>query len=73
MRRDYETPRAEKLEFDYAKVVASSYDWNNPAGKRFAYRYICFNPPGKGFINRYTCNEDHPSDKKFSKGLNCTE
>lgn len=58
MSRKYETPRAEKLEFDYNNVVTASYD---PAD----------NPTGKGFANGDTCTSGHPSGKTFNPHYGC--
>ena len=58
MKKIYNAPKAEKLEFDYANVIVTSY---NPAD----------NPTGKGFADADTCKSGHPSGKTFSHGQGC--
>ncbi len=58
MKKEYTTPKAEKLEFDYTKVVTASYD---PAD----------NPTGKGFADPATCTSGHPSGKTFQNAKKC--
>lgn len=57
MKRTYERPEAERLEFDYTKVVTASYD---PAD----------NPAGKGFAQD-GCSSGHPSGKTFANAKKC--
>ena len=57
MKRTYEKPEADRLEFDYTKVVTASYD---PAD----------NPAGKGF-SQAGCTSGHPSGKSFANPKKC--
>ena len=58
MKKEYITPRAEKLKFDYTKVVTASYDPTD-------------NPTGKGFADPVTCTSGHPSGKTFPNQKKC--
>ena len=49
MKKSYTTPKAEKLKFDYTKVVTASFDpTDNPAGKGFAQDGCDTGHPGQG-------------------------
>lgn len=58
MKKYYTTPKAEKLKFDYTKVVTASY---NPAD----------NPAGKGFAHGDSCTSGPPSGKTFASAKKC--
>lgn len=58
MKKSYTTPKAEKLKFDYTKVVTASYDPTD-------------NPAGKGFADAATCTSGHPSGKSFANSKKC--
>lgn len=58
MKREYSKPKAERLEFDYTKVVTASFD---PTA----------NPAGKGFAHADTCTSGHPSGKTFANANKC--
>lgn len=58
MKRAYSKPKAERLEFDYTKVVTASFDPTD-------------NPAGKGFADPDTCTSGHPSGKTFPNAKKC--
>ncbi len=56
MKKNYITPKAEKLKFDYTKVVTASFDpTDNPAGKPFAQADCTSGFPGNNKPKNKKC------------------